>query len=121
MKDPEQFSQFLPKEKLNPDQLTFERPEVLPTPDHERVPSAYDPMGHIQLSGRDSGIGSVSSPWWVLFTSWVIFGGLVFLILIPIVISEAWSLLPVLVIAILLFVKVIRGTREKLLRRNDSH
>lgn len=122
MSKTDQSSPFLPEQSLDPDQLSVDRPIVSPSPEYDRIPSGYDPIGDIQLRGRAyRGLAGGSAPWWILFTGWFMFGGLVFLILIPIVTSAALELLPMLAFASLPLLIVIRGTRAKLRRSKDRY
>ncbi|MFM7449341.1 MAG: hypothetical protein ACKO24_12185, partial [Leptolyngbyaceae cyanobacterium] len=60
------------------------------------------------------GLAGGRIPWWVLISGWIIFGGLALLILIPVITSAAFELLPALVIASIPLVILWRGTVAKL-------
>lgn len=60
-------------------------------------------------------------PWWVLFSSWMMLGGLIFLILIPIIAFAAFELLPVLLLVALPLLIIIRGTKAKLENRRHRN
>jgi hypothetical protein len=92
-----------------------EIPAEQKSPNRERIPSGYDPMGEIHLRGR--AMRSLSGgriPWWVLISGWVIFGAFALYVLIIAVVSRSWTMLPALVLIAILLLILWRGTRSKL-------
>jgi hypothetical protein len=115
MSNNDEHKQFLPDNKLDSERIVVEVPAD-PKPSYqEKIPSGYDPMGEIYLRGRAfRGLAGGRIPWWVLISGWIIFGGLALLILIPVITSAAFELLPALVIASIPLVILWRGTVAKL-------
>jgi hypothetical protein len=113
---PNQFS----RGKQSEDEPYFvEIPAEQKSPEWERIPSGYDPMGKIHLRGR--AMRSLSGgriPWWVLISGWVIFGALGLYVLIAAVASRSWTMLLPLVLAAIPLLILWRGTRSKLSRPN---
>jgi len=109
------YNQFLPDDGLDSEKIVVEVPADPKPPYQERIPSGYDPMGEIYLRGRASrNLAGGRSPWWVLISGWIIFGGLALLILIPAITSAAFELLPVLLMVSIPLIILWRGTTAKL-------
>lgn len=97
------------------DKIRVEIPAERQPTYHERIPSAYDPMGEIYVRGRAMrSMSSGTMPWWVLISGWVLFGGLFFLLLTAAISSISLALIPYLIISGIPLVIVLRGTLAKL-------
>ncbi|MEG4810975.1 hypothetical protein QUA82_24680 [Microcoleus sp. F8-D3] len=106
---------FLPDDKLDTDRIVVEVPAEQKSPDRERIPSGYEPMGEIYLRGRAfRGLAGGRIRWWVLISGWIIFGGLALLILISAIASASFSPLPALIILAIPIIILWRGTTTKL-------
>ncbi|WP_414577761.1 hypothetical protein [Anabaena sp. CCY 9402-a] len=100
---------------FNSDKIRIEVPAQREPVYHERIPSAYDPMGEIYVRGRAMRtMSSGTMPWWVLIAGWILFGGL-FLLVVSISISSiSLAIIPSLIIAVIPISIVFRGTLAKL-------
>jgi hypothetical protein len=88
---------------------------------HQRIPSAYDPIGNIYVEGRAMRtMSSGTMPWWVLFSGWVLFGGLFFVLLGVAISSLSLALIPSLIISGVPVLVVLRGTLAKLSTRKRT-
>ncbi|BAT55038.1 hypothetical protein NOS3756_40160 [Nostoc sp. NIES-3756] len=88
---------------------------------HQKIPSAYDPIGNIYVEGRAMRtMSSGTMPWWVLFSGWVLFGGLFFLVLGAAISSLSLALIPSLIISGVPVLIVLRGTLAKLSAKKSA-
>lgn len=120
-----EYKQFLPDDEFESDRIVFEVPADPQPLYDEKVPNGYDPMGEIYLRGRASrGLAGGNAPWWVLISGWVLFGGFALLILIPVIASANFQVLPVLIIACIPIIAPLiilwRGTTAKLSRKKQK-
>jgi|SRR5919202_4534122 hypothetical protein len=85
MNENDEAKQFFGNEELDEGKLFIEVPAE-PKPHYqEKIPSGYDPMGEIYLRGRAyRGLSGGSAPWWVIISSWLIFGGLALVVLVAV-------------------------------------
>ena len=116
MNNNDDLNQFLPKDNpVDPDKLSIEIPaEQHPTP-YDRVPSGYEPMGEIELRGRVfRGLAGGQIPWWVLISSWVIFGFIAALLLHAAIMTSTVTAWMFLAIALIPLFILGRGTVAKL-------
>jgi hypothetical protein len=124
MNERDEAPQFFEPDALDRDHLHIEIPPETPPPPLETIPNGYDPMGDIYLRGRAyRGLASGSGPWWVLIAGWLIFGGAALLILTIAIVAQAFELIGLLMIAVIPFVIVWRGTvakRAAVKRRRQS-
>lgn len=113
----DEFEPFLPRTSVDPDQLSMDIPaERSPLP-MERIPSADDPMGRIELRGRAfQGLSGGRVPWWVLIAGWIMFGGLAVLSLKIAIYSSSIFAWIVVAIALLPLLILFQGTQAKLTR-----
>jgi hypothetical protein len=117
MNENNEFNQFFPNEKLEEDQIFIEVPTAQQSPDYEKIPSGYDPMGEIHLRGRAfSSLSGGRIPWWVLISSWLIFGGSALLMFIVAITSQSLAGLLPLCFAVIPVLILWRGTLSKLSR-----
>ena len=74
---------FFPNEEFDEGQVFIEVPaEQKPQP-QEKIPSGYDPMGEIYLRGRAyRSLARGRIPWWVIISSWLIFGSSALIIIV---------------------------------------
>ncbi len=87
---------------------------------HERLTSGFDPMGKIYLEGRAyREISKGRSAWWVLFSAWIIFGGIFFMCLSAAFASPGLEILSILLIVSLPVLVTLRGTLAKLANRKQ--
>jgi hypothetical protein len=115
MNENDNSQDFFHEEKLKEKQLFIEIPAEQKSPYQERIPSGYDPMGEIYLRGRAyKSVSGGTIPWWVLISSWVIFGGLALLMLIAAITSQSWAGLLPLAFAVISILILYRGTVSKL-------
>ncbi len=113
----DEYKEFLPNDELDSERIVAEYSVDPKSPyqDQEKIPSGYDPMGEIYLRGRAfRGLAGGRIRWWVLISGWIIFGGLALVILIPVITSAAFELLPALVIVSIPLIILGRGTVAKL-------
>lgn len=81
----------------------------------ERLPSGFDPMGRIYLTGRAySGLSGGRIPWWVLISAWIFLGAIFVLILSMAFTSPGFGILFPLFLASLTMIITLRGTLAKL-------
>ena len=107
------------KPDREPNEIFIEVPSTPHYPYPERIPSASDPMGEIQIRGRAlRTLGDGNVRWWVLISGWLMFGT-VFLATVLVVLFSPSSVLifPLAIAAIPLF-PLWRGTAKKLARRS---
>lgn len=124
----DEFKKFLPDEKFKREQFIYEVPSEAEPPLQEIIPSGYEPMQNIQLEGKAyRGLAAGKTRWWVLMTGWMVFGGVAFAVLIPIVSlileSSVMSimLIPILFFAFVPLIILWRGTNAKLsIKKNQS-
>ena len=115
MSENDEPKQFFRHDKLDEDRLFVEVPAEQKSPHQERIPSGYDPMGEIYLRGRAyRSLSGGTIPWWVLITSWIIFGLPVLLMLITAIASQSVSLLLLVAFAAIPLLIPWRGTLAKL-------
>ncbi|MFN6540908.1 hypothetical protein FACHB389_16270 [Nostoc calcicola FACHB-389] len=111
--EPENF--FGDRSNFDSDNIRVEIPAERKSTYHERIPSAYDPMGEIYLRGRAMrNMSSGTMPWWVLISGWVLFGGLFLLLVSTAISSLTYALIPSLIISGIPLLIVLRGTLAKL-------
>lgn len=117
MNNKDDFNQFLPDEKLNPDQLSVEIPAEHPlTP--EPLPSAFDPMGEIQLRGQAyRGLAGGRMSWWMLIAGWFVFGCIFAVLLHAALTTKMLTVWIFLIIMTLPLLILGRGTAAKLSQR----
>lgn len=115
MNENNESNQFFRNEKLEEDKIFVEVPTDQQSPYHERIPSGYDPMGEIYLRGRAfSSLSGGRIPWWVIISSWLIFGGSALLMLILAIESRSLMMLLPLTFAAIPLLILWRGTSSKL-------
>jgi hypothetical protein len=111
---------YFSNDKLDEDKIFVEIPSEQKPVYHERLTSGFDPMGEVYLEGRVyRGISGGRTPWWVLFTAWVIFGGMFFMLLSAAFASPGLVILLPLLIASLPVLITLRGTLAKLSNRKQ--
>ncbi|WP_224087145.1 hypothetical protein [Nostoc sp. MS1] len=111
----EQYSNF------SSDKIRVEIPADQEPMYHQRIPSAFDPMGNIYVEGRAMrSMSSGTMPWWVLFAGWVLFGGLFFMLLGVAISSLSFALIPSLIISGVPVLVVLRGTLAKLSAKKSA-
>lgn len=107
--------------RFDDDDLRVGIPSERPWPGSDRVPTGYDPMGHVYLQGRAyRRLAAGTMPWWVLITGWVVFGGSTFVLLWVSLSAGSWGSLLTLALAIAPLIVLWRGTRAKMRRRRRS-
>src|ERR671933_1700965 len=85
MSENDEPKQFFRDDKLDEERLFVKIPAEQKSPHQEKIPSGYDPMGEIYLRGRAyRGLSGGSAPWWVIISSWLIFGGLALVVLVAV-------------------------------------
>lgn len=115
MSENDEFKRFLPNEELENERIVYELPSEVEPPYQEKIPSGYDPMSEIYLRGRAfRGLAGGRIPWWVLIAGWILFGGLALSMLISMISSAAFELLPALLIVFIPVIILWRGTAAKL-------
>ncbi len=102
-----------------PQEIFIEVPSTPHYPYPERIPSAADPMGEIQIRGRAlRTLGGGNVRWWVLISGWLMFGT-TFLATIAIVLfSQSYALIFLLAITAIPLFPLWKGTATKLSRRD---
>lgn len=120
MSKKDEYQQFFQKD-ISDDPIVYEVPAD-PKPLYQgKIPSGYDPMGEIHLRGRAyRGLAGGRIPWWVLISGWIMFGSCFLMVLIPMVMSAAWSLLPIFIFISLPIIILWRGTASKLAARKHK-
>jgi hypothetical protein len=114
--DPQDVNDFFREEEDEPANRFYgvDIPSEPPSPYSDRVPSGYDPMGEIQLTGRVyRGLSSGRTPLWVLITSWILFGVPLLLLLLLLIsggISGQIAVIPVFIVSGLPLWILWRGT-----------
>ncbi|MBW4458441.1 MAG: hypothetical protein KME55_40940 [Nostoc indistinguendum CM1-VF10] len=97
------------------DKIRVEIPAEREPTYRQKIPSGYDPMGEIYLRGRAMrNMSSGTMPWWVLISSWVLFGGSFLLLLSTAIFSKSLALILYLIIPGIFVLIVLRGTLAKL-------
>ena len=110
---------YFSNDKLDEDKIVVEIPSEQ-KPIHERLTSGFDPMGEIYLEGQAyRGISKGRAPWWVLFSAWIIFGGIFFMCLSAAFASPGLEILSILLIVSLPVLITLRGTLAKLSYRKQ--
>jgi hypothetical protein len=113
MRDKDKFQQFLPDRQS--DKLSYDAPIDRPVVEHDRIPSANDPMGQIKLEGRAyRSFAGGRIPWWVLISGWILWGIPIVIYIYAAVSAFSWGSLPVIVIVSLPILILWRGTSAKL-------
>ncbi|MBD2138709.1 hypothetical protein H6F32_14205 [Anabaena sp. FACHB-1237] len=103
---------------LNKDKLFVDIPDEQISPDYDRIPNGYDPMGEIYLRGRAfRSMAGGRIPWWVLISGWILFGSMNLLILLLVIVSQSFAPLVLLVITLLPVIILWRGTFNKISSR----
>jgi hypothetical protein len=96
--------------------------EVPPTPHYpypERIPSASDPMGEIQIRGRAlRTLGGGNVRWWVLVSGWLIFGTIFLITALVVIFSQSFLLILPLAIAAIPLFPLWKGTAKKMARHH---
>lgn len=111
---------YFRNDKLDENKIFVEIPSEQKPVYHERLTSGFDPMGEIYLEGRAyRGISKGRAPWWVLFTAWIIFGGIFFMCLSAAFASPGLEILSILLIVSLPVLITLRGTLAKLSNRKQ--
>jgi hypothetical protein len=109
---------YLNDNSLDEDKIFIEIPAEQRPVDYERLPSGFDPMGEIYLRGRAyRGISGGRTPWWVLISGWIIFGGIFVLCLSAAFVSQSIGMIFPLLLSGILVLIVLRGTLAKLSHR----
>lgn len=114
-----EFNRFLPE--VEPEKHSVDIP-AQPPPQYDRVPSGYEPIGEIELRGRVvRGLANGRTAWWVLISGWIIFGGLVWLMIKISLISPAivaWIFATIAAVPLLILLK---GTKAKFRNKRRRH
>jgi hypothetical protein len=122
MNNNDEHKRFLPDNELDNEWIVVEIPAEPEPPYQDRIPSGYDPMGEIYLRGRAfRGLAGGRIHWWVFISGWIIFGGLALLILISVIASAAFGLLPMLVFISIPLIILWRGTVAKISIENHKN
>lgn len=81
----------------------------------EKLPSGFDPMGRIYLSGRAyRGISGGRISWLMLISAWVVFGAMFVTLLSAAFTSPGFAILFALLVSSLPLIITLRGTLTKL-------
>ena len=101
------------------DEIFIEVPSTPHYPYPERIPSASDPMGEIQIRGRAlRTLGGGNVRWWVLISGWLMFGAIFLATASIAIFAQSYMLIfPLAITAIPLF-PLWRGTAKKIARRH---
>ncbi len=111
---------YFSNDKLDKDKIVVEIPSEQQPIYHERLHSGLDPMERIYIQGQAyRGISGGRIPWWVLFTAWIIFGCMFFMLLSAAFTSPGLEILLPLLIASLPVLITFRGTLAKLSNRKQ--
>ncbi len=106
---------FFDEDSLKQDKIFVEVPPEQNSPYDDKIPSGYDPMGEVYLRGRAfRGMSGGRTPWWVLITGWIIFGGLALVIISTAIASQSFALIFPLAFVSIFILILIRGTAAKL-------
>jgi hypothetical protein len=109
---------FFDDDDLNKDKLFVDIPDEQISPDYDRIPNGYDPMGEIYLRGRAfRSMAGGRIPWWVLISGWILFGSMNLFILLLVIVSQSFAPLILLVITLLPVIILWRGTFNKISSR----
>lgn len=109
---------YFSKDNSDEDKIFVEIPAEQRPVDYERLPSGFDPMGEIYLRGRAyRGISGGKTPWWVLISAWIIFGGIFCLCLSAAFLSPGLGIIFPLFLSGIFVLIVLRGTLAKLSHR----
>jgi hypothetical protein len=101
------------------DEIFIEVPSTPHYPYPERIPSASDPMGEIQIRGRAlRTLGGGNVRWWVLISGWLIFGTIFLIAAAMAIVSPDYILIFLLAITAIPLFPLWRGTATKLARRH---
>jgi hypothetical protein len=95
------------------------RPPSDSSPYPDPIPSGYDPMGDIYLRGRAArNLAGGNIRWWVIISSWLLFGTLTSLLLLVAIAGESPHILFAFGIILIVYgIPLLRGTLVKLKRR----
>ena len=115
----DKFKRFLPDRKS--EKFSYDAPIKQQPVEIERIPSANDPMGQIQLEGRAyRSLGGGSIPWWVLISGWIFLGLPASMMIYLTATSLSWASIPFLAIASIPLLILWKGTKAKLSKRKRS-
>jgi hypothetical protein len=113
MADNDKFKRFLPDRKS--EKLSYDAPVKQQPVEIERIPSANDPMGQIQLEGRAySSLGGGKMPWWVIISGWIFMGLPALMMIYLTATSFSWGSIPLLAIVSVPLLILWKGTKNKL-------